>query len=401
MQPLSRDMSSTYQRHTGTECIRLTFMSLASAPKRIPTPSRWSNRNPACCRRPRLRCAVDAAEEHSPRRSLADGTWFKMICGASSQDLPRIRNLALLYTLLGVDCIDAAADPAVVAAVRDGFSAAAAVAASATAAAAANAATPPPPWLMVSVNDDEDPHFRKAFFHASNCPPACPRPCEQVCPADAIDASSVGVLQDVCYGCGRCVPVCPESIVSTISFVHTPTSIVDLIQNVDAIEIHTQSGHDAHFARLWSRIGDTVCSHVKLLAISFPYPGSDAKLRAFLRSIWTVLLSDLPDHVELVWQTDGRPMSGDIGRGTARASVKLAGLVRDALRKECIRGHVQPAGGTNDASALLLDQAGLLHTPNGVAGIAVGGYARKVGLRFPPFFNLSSSRRPVMSEARL
>jgi Iron-Sulfur binding protein C terminal len=100
-------------------------------------------------------------------------------------------------------------------------------------------------------------------------------------------------------------------------------------------------------------------------------------LSAMLRSMWSVI-SSIPDDVELVWQTDGRPMSGDIGRGTAKASVSLAGLVKRVLVKEGIPGHVQPAGGTNDATAPLLAEAGLLWTANGVAGIAVGGYARKV-----------------------
>jgi hypothetical protein len=33
-----------------------------------------------------------------PSESLKRGEWFKLICGASNQDMPQIRNLALAYT---------------------------------------------------------------------------------------------------------------------------------------------------------------------------------------------------------------------------------------------------------------------------------------------------------------
>jgi hypothetical protein len=36
-----------------------------------------------------------------PKASLHQGTWFKLICGASFHHLPSIRELAFLYTLAG------------------------------------------------------------------------------------------------------------------------------------------------------------------------------------------------------------------------------------------------------------------------------------------------------------
>jgi hypothetical protein len=56
---------------------------------------------------------------YHPLRSLVQGNWFKLICGASFQNLPAIRNLTLAYALAGVDCVDVAADPAVVAAAQE------------------------------------------------------------------------------------------------------------------------------------------------------------------------------------------------------------------------------------------------------------------------------------------
>ena len=53
-----------------------------------------------------------------PLRSLKQGHWFKLICGASYQHLPAVRNLTLTYALAGADCIDVAADPAVISAAK-------------------------------------------------------------------------------------------------------------------------------------------------------------------------------------------------------------------------------------------------------------------------------------------
>ena len=58
-------------------------------------------------------------KRYYPLNSLKEGHWFKLICGASFQHLPTVRNLTLAYTLAGADCIDLAADPAAIAAAKD------------------------------------------------------------------------------------------------------------------------------------------------------------------------------------------------------------------------------------------------------------------------------------------
>jgi ferredoxin len=105
----------------------------------------------------------------------------------------------------------------------------------------------------------QDPHFRKAAFDPARCPPDCPRPCEPgppapchasppprarwgpavgevgaagdalsrppspaaaACPVAAVSRAGVDTAR--CYGCGRCVPVCPLGLVEAASFVRTP-----------------------------------------------------------------------------------------------------------------------------------------------------------------------------------
>lgn len=166
-----------------------------------------------------------------PLQSLHAGHWFKLICGASYQSLPAVRNLTLAYALAGADCIDIAADPAVLAAAQDGLDAAKRILSESSFADWLSDSDLPDgsaykqPLLMVSVSAGEDPHFRKAWFDAARCPADCARPCEQVCPADAIDGK--GVVRDRCYGCGRCLPICPLGLIAAQS---QPTSIDAIAQ---------------------------------------------------------------------------------------------------------------------------------------------------------------------------
>ncbi|MGB3300982.1 MAG: LdpA C-terminal domain-containing domain [Phormidesmis sp.] len=319
--------------------------------------------------------------EPSPLQSLQLGTWFKLICGASYQDLPAVRNLALAYTLAGADCIDVAADLAVVAAAKEGIAAAAKI--------AGERSRPyQRPWLMVSVSAGEDPHFRKAWFDPAVCPKDCPRPCEKICPADAIDHA--GVMSDRCYGCGRCLPICPWNLIEAKAYPTTLDNIArKVLSQADAIEIHTQVGQIEAFKQLWQRV-QPWSAHLKLVSISCP----DAEgLINYLKDLRRVIASHPSTEVSskkafnVIWQTDGRPMSGDIGKGTTRAAIRLAQKV---LASD-LAGYVQLAGGTNQHTAPKLQALGLLHTSlnncpasqknrqtgdRTVSGVAYGSYAR-------------------------
>lgn len=307
---------------------------------------------------------------YTPLNSLSTGNWFKLICGASYQHLPAVRSLALAYTLAGADCIDVAADPAVIAAAQAGMEIAQQFG---TVAAKKGFHYTGQPLLMISLNDGEDPHFRKAEFDSTACPVECWRPCEAICPAAAITFSEAhsGVIDALCYGCGRCLPVCPSQLINTRSYVSTPTTVahIALSNGVDAIEIHTQVGREHDFKRLWENVQQWA-SQLKLISISCP---NHPDLVDYLSTLYE-MISPLP--CVLVWQTDGRPMSGDIGAGTTQASIKLAQKVIAAN----LPGFVQLAGGTNQSTVAKLKTLGLLprkpSSPSPVGGIAYGSYAR-------------------------
>ena len=317
-------------------------------------------------------------EHYHPLNSLKGGHWFKLICGASFQHLPAVRNLTLAYTLAGADCIDVAADPAAVAAAKEALQVASEIQARTQNRRFGGKGLP---WLMVSLNDGEDPHFRKAEFNPADCPADCWRPCEKICPAEAIvfqraGSGFSGVIDQQCYGCGRCLPICPSQLIYTRSYVSAPEAIAPLIlqSGADALEIHTQVGREADFRRLWSSIAPWV-GQLKVIAISCP---DGDGLIDYLRTLYQII-SPLP--CPLIWQTDGRPMSGDIGTGTTRAAVKLGQKVLAAQ----LPGYVQLAGGTNAhtvsklrADGLIKDGGKNLSVPPVpyIAGVAYGSYAR-------------------------
>lgn len=317
---------------------------------------------------------------------LKEGKWIKFICGASNQDIPLIRNLCFLYTLAGVDCIDMSADIAVISAALDGITAALSFDNSVN-----------KPLIMISVNDDEDLHFRKASFDPKLCPSNCSRPCERICPAIAIPPFNPsmldGVIEEKCYGCGRCIDVCPIGLIDAKSYVVSASSINDLLSTgvVDAIEIHTHHGNELAFDRLWNSIGNSVLSNVAVVAVSFP--DMDTETYHYINRLYSTMQSNLCWSIYSginIWQTDGRPMSGDIGKGTVHASTQfgkklltsyLEGIEQETELKNSInfnsgREFVQLAGGTNNYSGQSAKKENLFSL-NGFGGFAFGGYARK------------------------
>ena len=307
-----------------------------------------------------------------PEQALLQGCWVKLICGASNQDLSAIEDLAGLYALAGVHCIDAAADVAVVAAVRRGVSWAVRRGASR-------------PWLMLSLSDGTDPHFRKAWFDPERCPPDCRRPCERVCPALAIGVEatgSTGVLAERCYGCGRCLPACPLGLIEERSQVLEGAAVPALLAQLqpDAIELHCQSGRLEAFAE---RLAQLRASDVPLRRLAVSMGAGGAAVSALAAELWQRFALLRSAGFRPLWQLDGRPMSGDLGPAAARAAVQLL----QQLRPWAPPGPLQLAGGTNAHSLAVLQRLAL---QGAAAGVGFGGEARR---RLLPWLQQAQQRQ--------
>ena len=280
--------------------------------------------------------------------------WVKLICGASNEDIVSIEDLCAIYTAAGVDYIDVAADPSVVEAARKGIN-------------WSKREYGNKPGLMISISDGKDIHFRKAKFDPKKCPPDCLRPCENICPTYAISAH--GVSKNKCYGCGRCISSCPLNLISEYEYKMSNSSLKDILQTIkpDAVEIHTEINRKDSFQKVASIIKNSGIK-LKKISVSCGLAQSNGNPEDLARAFWE-RYEILSEHkVQLIWQLDGRPMSGDIASTTAKAAVKLWEKMQASLPP----GLIQLAGGTNSSTYKFLKENQI---PD---GIAFGSVARKL-----------------------
>ena len=280
---------------------------------------------------------------------------MKLICGASNQDLPAISDLCAVYASAGVHCIDVAADAAVVSAAREALD-------------WVEDRQGVRPWLMISLSDGKDAHFRKAWFDPQKCPSDCHRPCEQICPAKAIPSNG-GVLRDRCYGCGRCISSCPLGIIEEQDRRVGLEDFSSLLNELrpDALEIHTAPGRSKDFTRALEQLMKANVP-LKRLSVSCGLQGYEITYEQLARELWRRYSCLSQFGQKPLWQLDGRRMSGDLGKGAAFVAVALWRKMRFLAPP----GPLQLAGGTNSHT--------ISHLPkdHGPAGIAFGGIARKL-----------------------
>ena len=287
---------------------------------------------------------------------LTKGNWVKLICGASNQDLASITDLCAIYAAAGVNCIDVAADLAVVNAAQKGLDL------------VEKNLGKRRPWLMISVSDGQDVHFRKAYFNPNLCPKDCPRPCEKVCPAEAINENT-GIIKSRCYGCGRCLPTCPLGLIHEKNHSLNIKDFGTLISKVhpDAVEIHTAPGR----AQIFEHVVQSILKSqvpLKRIAVSCGLHGHSINEEELAKELWQRHECLRRYKQKPLWQLDGRPMSGDLGKGTGKFSISLWKKILPLAPP----GPLQLAGGTN------AETINYLSNNEGPAGIAFGGMARKL-----------------------
>ena len=297
--------------------------------------------------------------------------WIKLICGASNEDIVAIEDLCAIYTAAGVDYIDVAAEESIVNAAKKGIEWAQTISNNS-------------PGLMISISDGNDIHFRKAKFDPSRCPSNCSRPCEKVCPTFAIDIS--GIKESKCYGCGRCINSCPLNLISEYEYNLSKYDLATTLQKTkpNAVEIHTSINRLDSFTKVVSILKSSKTKLDKI-SISCGLNQSFKKLQEpedLLKALWEryEILEKL--NIPIIWQLDGRPMSGDLAATTSRDTVKLF----EKIGSDLPPGLIQLAGGTNEKTYEFLNSNNL---PD---GIAFGSAARKIMQPFIEFAHKNNKR---------
>ena len=136
------------------------------------------------------------------------------------------------------------------------------------------------------------------------------------------------------------------------------------------MEIHTEINRLDSFANVVSILKS---SGMKLDKISISCGLNQSFKKAqepedLLKALWEryEILNEL--DIPLIWQLDGRPMSGDLAPTTSRDAVKLF----EKIGSDLPPGLIQLAGGTNEKTHEFLNSNNL---PD---GIAFGSAARKI-----------------------
>ena len=280
--------------------------------------------------------------------------WVKLICGASNEDIVSIEDLCAIYSAAGVDYIDVAADQSIVKAARNGINWAKKIFGTS-------------PGLMISISDGKDIHFRKAKFDPLKCPHDCPRPCEKICPTSAIDYS--GIKENKCYGCGRCINICPLNLISEYEYDLSKNDLPNILQkiNPDAVEIHTEMNRIDSFIKV-ANILKTSGIKLEKISVSCGLNQSQKDPKDLSKAFWDIYEILFEHNVPLIWQLDGRPMSGDLAPNTGKDTVKLW----EKIGSDLPPGLIQLAGGTNGKTHEFLEKN------NFPDGIAFGSSARQI-----------------------
>ena len=302
----------------------------------------------------------------NPQQVLAHPTFFKLICGASFTDLPTIAPLVEAYLPAGISCIDIAHHPDVLACVIAVFE-------------AYQQAKPtaPLPALMVSLDLDGDPHFRKVAVKPNACI-ACGL-CLPECPTDALalDATlpeQLAVDLPKCYGCGRCVPVCPTDAFAWVPQTQLPEPLQAILTNpwVNAVELHTHALDLDSLRKCFEDCRQAFTG--KLISLCFrPNEAHSSAVWMDYLQAFEALVASVGGYPLL--QLDGKPMSGS---EEALASMPAIEGALQVLEQYKPSYPVTISGGINlNTSALVASMTGAGFQRSTIWGVGVGTIARK------------------------
>lgn len=287
--------------------------------------------------------------------ALREKRFFKLILGGSLTDTSSIVQTVSAYVQAGIDCLDIAAEPVVVACVAASLKTV--------------SAHKPKPTVMVSVPLDPDPHFRKIALDAEPCIDC--GICIPECPSDALSLPerTLTISQPLCYGCGRCVPVCPTEALSLLPFKVESTMLEALSHPiVEAVEIHSHycdAGMLEAFLEEWKMVLSQ-----KILSLCFRvHQLTDNQIVAFYQ------VAEAFSVFPVIIQVDGVSMSGNVGEDNSLPALQGAQKVKRAFQEKGLAiPLITLAGGISGKTAPYLS----LPEYSFISGVAAGTAARQL-----------------------
>ena len=284
------------------------------------------------------------------RAALGRHSFFKLILGGSFTEPHKSRRLTEIYAHAGVDCLDIAPDPAVLAAVEAVLS---------------DLPDSQRPVLMVSLPLDPDPHFRKIDLAEPDCI-RCSA-CLPVCPTNAITLpDALAIDQQLCYGCGRCVPACPTDALSLLPF-QVDGEIERMLAHplVDAVEIHSKYADPLMLEAFLVRWQPLLAG--KLVSLCFrPTEVEAIQWQAFVETAERLLPGDI------MLQIDGAPMSGTDAPHASLPALQAAAGIHEWMDANYPWMAVTISGGINAHTADYLKRPDATF----IAGVGMGTVAR-------------------------
>lgn len=289
-------------------------------------------------------------------QALKEKRFFKLVCGASFNDLQTIENLSFIFTLTGAHVIDLAPRADVILAARKGIKKALSYKLSVLS-----------PFLMASIQLDKDPHFRKVEVNYDKCD-LCGI-CIKICPTGAfVIDREFKYYSERCYGCNLCPKHCHVSALTMREINPTPfeTTQEMISLGIDALEFHFGENYEA-VSKIWTSEFKYLIKGLGLLSFSI---GSELLSEKEIKEAAN-LCYRLAGR-DIILQCDGKPMSGGFkkkGNNSDSSSITVAKIIQN----ENLPVYLQISGGTSECSY----KAAIENSVN-IHGVAIGSYARKL-----------------------
>jgi len=299
---------------------------------------------------------------------LAQGRYFKLVCGAGNEDAEEVRRLTIVYVLAGANGLDISATPEVVKSCVAGIERAYELAP------LLDKKITIRPFITVSVGMSGDHHVRKAYIvdewvECGTCIP--------VCPTDAIP-KDYSIIRSLCIGCGNCEAACPPKVVA-VRYEHNAKELAEILPQclsigAENIELHAAVADTDSIMEEWKTVSDAQPNNYISMCLD----------RLHLSN--THLIDRIKQAKEiagdrLIIQADGVPMSG--GEDDFNTTLQAIAIV-DIINKDLIQKDKKfkklpmlLSGGTNGKTKELANLCDIHF-----GGVSIGTHARKIVKEF-------------------